>query len=190
VQRTYLYVPPEERLEVQALGAHWDGDSKRWYIDLDQTATNFARWLPSAKEVDVRDDEIFTIVSSHAYVASATTPCQRCASNIEVICIHCESGTASGEPLTRFTVSHIWAIDEELTQQLRPWPNFRKTGEPEDEAFANYCPHCGAPQDDLYLHTEPDDFFFDIPNSPPGSIRLTPLLGTVRISGEEHFQVD
>ena len=172
------------------MGAHWDGDSKRWYIDLDQPAANFERWLPDAREVVVHDDETFTIVSSHAYVASATTPCQRCASNIEVICIQCESGTASGEPLTRFTLSNIWAMDVELARQLRPWSNFREAGETGDQVFANHCPHCGAPQDDLYFHTEPDELFFDISSAPPGSIRLTALAGTVRLSGEEHFQVD
>ena len=117
-------------------------------------------------------------------------PCQRCNSNIEVVCIHCESGTASGEPLTQFTVSHIWAIDEALARHLRRWPNFRKVIEPEDEAFANHCPHCGAQQDDMYLHSEPDEPFFDIPGAAPGSISLTPLSGTIRLSGDEHFQVD
>jgi len=188
VDRTYLFVPPEEKLDVQALGAHWDGDSKRWYIDYNQIAPKFARWLPAANEADA-DDDAFTISSSQAYVAATTTSCQRCNSNIEVICIHCESGTASDEPLTQFTVSYIWAIDEELARQLQPWPNFRKV-EPNHEVFANHCPHCAASQDDLYLHTEPDDPFFDIPNAPPGSIKLTPLAGNVRLSGEEHFQVD
>lgn len=56
-------------------------------------------------------------------MAVAPTPCQRCTSNIEVICIQCESGTVSGESMARFTVSHIWAIDETLARQLRPWPN-------------------------------------------------------------------
>ena len=50
-------------------------------------------------------------------------------------------------------------------------------------------PHCGAPQNDLCLHKEPEDLFFDIPSAPPGSISLTPLAGTVRLSGDEHFEV-
>jgi hypothetical protein len=145
--------------------------------------------VPGAKEIDGHEEETFTIISSHAYVASATTPCRRCASNIEVTCIHCESGTASGESLAEFTVSHIWATDEELARRLRAWPNFRKAGEPEDELFANHSSHCGAVQDDRYLHTEPDGPFFDVPSAPPGSIRLTSLAGTVRLSGDEHFQV-
>jgi Domain of unknown function (DUF5710) len=188
VQRTYLFVPPEEKREVEALGAHWDGDSKRWYIDPDHTATKFAKWL--TYEVDAQDDDRFTIVSDEGYVAAATASCQRCNSNIEVICIYCESGVVSDEPLTRFTVSHIWEIDEELARQLRPWPNFRKAGDPGDEVFANHCPHCGACYDDMYLHTEPDEPFFDVPHAPPGSIRLTPLAGTVRLNGDEHFQVE
>jgi hypothetical protein len=189
VHRTYLFVPPEEKSEVQSLGAHWDNDTKRWYIDLDQPSAKFARWLPGANEVDAQEDATFTIVSNQAYVAATTVSCQQCNSNIEVICIHCESGTASGEPLTRFTVSHIWAIDEALEQQLRPWPNFRKVRKSNGGFFANHCPHCGVLQDDLYLHTEPGDPFFDIPSAPSGSIRLSPLAGTVRLSGDEHFQV-
>jgi hypothetical protein len=190
VQRTYLFVSPEEKHEVQALGAHWDTDSKRWYIDSDQAGTKFAKWLPDANEADAQDEDRFTIASSQAYVAAATASCQRCNSNIEVICIHCETGTASGEPLTRFTVSHIWAIDEELARQLGSWPNFRKAGAHDDWVLANHCPHCSAPQDDLYLHTEPGDAFFDIPSAAAGSIKLTPLVGTIQLSGEEHFQLD
>jgi hypothetical protein len=104
-----------------------------------------------------------------------------CNSNIEVVCIYC--GTVSGEPLTRFTISHIWAMDQELARHLARWPNFRKVIESDDEAFANQCPHCGAGQDDMYLHSEPDEPFFDIPGAAPGSISLTPLSGTVRLSG-------
>jgi Domain of unknown function (DUF5710) len=195
VQRTYLYVPPEDKVEVQALGAQWDGDSKRWYIGSDQNAARFASWLPRATQAEAPDDEPhedepFTIVSSQACVASTTTACQRCNSNIEVVCIHCESGTVSGEPLTRFTVAHIWALEEELARQLRRWPNFRRVIESDDEAFANHCPHCGAQQDDMYLHSEPDEPFFVISSAAPGSIRLTPLTGTVRLSGDKHFHVD
>jgi len=189
VQRTYLFVAPEEKSEVQSLGAHWDDDTKRWYINLDQPSAKFARWLPGTTEFEAQEDVTFAIVSSQAYVASATTPCQQCNSNIEVISIHCESGTVSDEPMTQFTVSHIWAIDEELERQLRPWPNFRKVDKPADGAFANHCPNCGASQDDLYLHTEAGDPFFDIPRAPPGVIRLVLLEGTVRLSGDEHFQV-
>ncbi len=140
--------------------------------------------------VPVSDGD-FTITSSDAYVAAAKVPCQRCRSSIEVICIHCASGTVSGETVDRFTVSDIWAMDEALARQLRPWPAFREVRDPDGEGvFANHCPRCGAPQDDLYLHSEPDEPFFDIPRAAPGSIVLTPLAGSIRLSGDEHFEVD
>jgi hypothetical protein len=187
MDRTYLFVPPEEYAEMRLLGAHWDGISKRWYIGPDETAARFSKWLLSGG-----DDEGFDIVSGQAFVAAAMIPCQRCRANIEVICIHCKSGTASGEPLTQFTVSNVWAMDEDLTRQLLPWPTFRRVGGPDGESgsFANHCSHCGMPQEDMFLHDEPDTPFFDIPRAPPGSIKLTPLAGTIQLSGEEHFAVE
>lgn len=190
MERTYLFVPPEEKAEVESLGAQWDTISKRWYIGPADMPAKFSRWLPPFEEGE--EDEEFRIVSNEAFVAATTIRCRRCHTNIEVICIHCASGTASGEPLTQFTVSDIWAMDDELTRQLARWPTFHRTptrqGEPGD--FANHCPHCDEIQQDLYLHTEPDDAFFDIPHAPAGSIKLTPLTGTIRLGGSEHFMVD
>jgi hypothetical protein len=187
MDRTYLFVPPEEKAEVQSLGAQWDGASKRWYIGPDDAPARFSKWLASGE-----DDEEPTITSSEAYVAAATIPCQRCRANIEVICIHCGTGMVSGEPLTRFTVSDVWEMDEGLIRQLRLWPMFRRATDTGHESgtFVNHCPHCGAQQDDLHLHSEPESPFFDIPRAAAGLIRLTPLVGPVRLSGDEHFTVD
>jgi Domain of unknown function (DUF5710) len=187
MDRTYLFVPPEEKAEVELLGAHWDGISKRWYIGPDETPARFSKWLLSAA-----DDEEFNIVSSQAYVAAATAPCQHCRASMEVICIHCGSGTVSGEALTQFTVSNVWAMEEELTRLLLPWPAFRRVSGSDGElgGFANHCSECGTPQEDMFLHDEPDTPFFDIPRAPPGAIELTPLAGTIQLSGDEHFAVE
>jgi hypothetical protein len=34
------------------------------------------------------------------------------------------------------------------------------------------------------------DPFFDIPHAAPGSLRIIPLTGRVRLSGDEHFVVE
>src|SRR3954464_4931010 len=104
VERTYLYVPPEERFEVEALGARWDDRLKCWYILRTEDSARFKRWLG---EADCEDD--FTITSDEALVAAATVACWQCHSSVEVICIYCESGTVSAEPLTHFTVSCLSA---------------------------------------------------------------------------------
>jgi hypothetical protein len=181
------FCPPEEKAEAQATGACWDADSKRRYIDSGEPATKYSRWLSDAER-----DEEFTITSAEAYVAAATTACQRCHSSIQVICIHCESGMVRDDPLNRFSVPDVWAIDDSLARQIGRWPNYRKVivQGAEDGYFANHCPNCRAPQDDMYLHSEPDETFFDNPGAAPGSIELTPLAGSIQLSGDEHFQVD
>ena len=185
MQRTYLHVPPEENKLAQLQGAKWDNETKRWYIDDDQSDSHFARWL--SINAGPIENTVFNIISDCAFVAAATVQCHECSSPTEVICIYCENGFASDEPLTQFSVSHITAISEQLQEQLRPWPNFQQT---DRGLFVNRCHNCSARCDDLYLHTEPGDAFFDIPSSPVGSIKLTPIAGTIQLSGDEHFQVD
>jgi hypothetical protein len=111
---------------------------------------------------------------------------------IEVICIYCETGTVSGEPLSQFTVADVLAMDEQLAKHLSSWPEFRPIDDsgPDGSRFANHCPHCGTEQDDRDLHSEPGDPFFGIPHSAPGAIRLTPLAGEIRLSGDEHFMIE
>jgi hypothetical protein len=56
--------------------------------------------------------------------------------------------------------------------------------------FANDCPHCGAPVDDLYLHSDPDELFFNLSGASSGSVKLTPHVGRIELNGDEHFEVD
>jgi len=187
MHRTYLYVPPEEYPAVEALGAHWDDGSKCWYIGPGADADRFSQWLPHEQE----DSDEFTITSDQAYVACASISCSNCQSNIGVICIYCESGIVRGEPLTRFTVSRIWSMDDALTRQLKQWPTFRRPDglDSQDDAFVNHCPHCNAPQDDLLLSSEPDQPFFNVARATPGTIRLEPLRGRIHFSGDESFEI-
>jgi hypothetical protein len=189
LRRISLYVPPEEYADVKALGGCWDEEAKCWYISSDVTSPTFQQWLP-----DNEQEEELGITSEQAYVASARVACQQCRSTIEVICIYCESGSVRDEPLeplTKLTVSNVWAMDPVLARQLEPWPTFGKGSEPDSREgyFANHCSHCGALQEDYLLHDEPDGPFFDIPNASPGAVALTPLAGRVQLSGNYHFQV-
>jgi ribosomal protein S27AE len=64
-----------------------------------------ARWSSIAEE------EEYGVVSGDAYVASTRIPCPNCGQETDVIAMHCSSGTVLDEPLERFTVSDIRAVD-------------------------------------------------------------------------------
>jgi len=188
VERTYLFVAPEEAREVEALGGQWDVERKCWYVVGDGPSAAFARWMPDEDGVEDSERDEFNVVSDRAFVASATVICQHCAEEIEVICIYCEAGNVCGEALAEFSVFRVSAIGEELVAQMGDWPQFRLTGGG-DGFFANHRIRCGGVQDELYLHTEPGDVFFDVPKAPRGVIRMAALVGIVRLSGDESFQV-
>jgi uncharacterized protein DUF5710 len=184
MQRTYLFVPPEERAEVEALGAQWDSTQKRWYVE-GTPSSSLARWSCIA------DEDEYSIISSDAYVASTRIPCPHCGQETEVIGIYCSSGTVLDEPLERFTVSDVRAVDEVLLQELKRWPRFRRTTEGDAFGdFANHCAACGGVIGDSDLHSEPDHAFFDIVHALDGTVTLLPLPRPIRLSGNEHFVID
>ena len=135
----------------------------------------------------------FGIASDEAFVASAEMACLNCQKNIDVICIYGASGVDSenGDFLSQFTVSNVWAVDAALAGQLGAWPSFRKEigGDSEAGVFANFCPHCGAMQEDYLLHSEPGDVFFGIAQGMPGLVKFTRLDGRIQLSGDYGFQV-
>lgn len=184
MHRTYLFVPPEERAEVEALGARWDSTNKCWYVE-GAPSSNLARWSSSPE-----DDE-YSIISNDAYVASTRIPCPHCGQQTEAIAIHCLSGTVLDEPLVRFTVSDIRAIDEVLLEELKRWPHFRRATQGDGIGeYANHCAACGDVIGDIDLHSEPDHVFFDIAHAQDGAITLVPLRRTIRLSGNEHFLIE
>jgi hypothetical protein len=183
MDRQYLYVPYEEGAEVQKLGAHWDTRAKGWYLEPQDDPSRFERWLmPDTADAD--GEEQYLIESDRAYVACATAHCQRCAAQIEVITIFCVQGALDGEPLEDFSVMRISAVDDALGAQLTLWPFFRKKA----SLFCNHCSHCGAPQQDIDLHCEPDGVFVHMDAASREAMTLTPLDGRIRLNGEETFE--
>jgi len=182
--RIYLYVPFEEQEQVKALGARHDQDNKCWYIDSTVDPEPFKLWLG-----DDDEEEKYTISSDHAYVACARSVCWKCHSDIEVITIYCEEGISHEEEIIETKIFNIRAIDAALSAQLERWPQFRK--ESAEDRFANYCPRCGAMQEDNDLHRKPDGSFFRVSSIAAGSVvTLTPLMGLIQLNGDEGYEPD
>jgi hypothetical protein len=191
VDRTYLYVPPEEKAEVEALGASWDDTTKCWYIGSDTDPAKFSEWLPGDGSM-----EDLAITSTQATVVCASASCWKCHSNVEVICIYCDTATLADEsdepdePLTRLTLSYLTAMNPALAVQLERWPFFRKgfSSVTYGSYFANHCPQCGELQDDLFLHSEPDQPFYDVLHASPGSLKMSPLAGEIQLNASYSFE--
>lgn len=178
--RIDLYVSPEEYPIVLRLGAHWDERLKCWYIDTTAQAQRFARWLG---EADARSDAPFDIRSHLAYVASRTVRCGRCQYGTEAMCVYCRSGTVLAEPLERFTVYAIRAVDGALARQLERWPALRF--DQHHGGYVNHCTNCNAIL--TGLHSEPHHPLYDVEHS--SAVVLTRLRGTVRLSGDYSVSV-
>jgi hypothetical protein len=184
--RIDLYVSPEEYAAVEALGARWDDQLKCWYIERASQEEHFARWLADAPNVpNAPPDAVLNICSNRAFIASARTRCYACGRGTEVVCLYCRSGTAWAQPLERFTVQDIRAVDAALARQLERWPRFH--ADAHLGGYVNHCTHCGTALPDAQLHSEPDHPFHEVSaydGVRNGPVVLTALPGAVRVSGD------
>jgi len=96
-------------------------------------------------------------------------------------------GRKIADSLEQFTVFDIRAVNETLLQELKSWPDFRRTIEGVVGAFANHCSQCGDAIGDMDLHSEPDHVLFDIVHAASGAITLTPISLPIELSGNEHL---
>lgn len=187
--RTYLYVPFEERAEARALGARWDFQRKCWYIGALQDPGPYRRWLDDRTAESSRE-HWYSIVSEQAAVACTKARCWKCRTSAEVICIYCQSGWVDGDRYEDFTVSNITAIDDALRRQLERWPLFRfgYSKVAGGRCLANHCAHCHTLQADYYLHCEPGGAFFTLKTAPAGAMVLERLNGRVCMDGDQGFE--
>jgi hypothetical protein len=132
----------------------------------------------------------FRILSDEAAVVSGNVKCWNCRSEIEVICLYCQTGFVDGDAIVDFSVSNVTRIDDSLRLQLARWPRFHRVQNQDGEFgyFANHCPNCDRPQDDFYLHCRPGGIFFSFQNPAAGELRIHALKGLVRFSGDEGFE--
>lgn len=77
--RLFLTVPFQEKDKVKALGARWDADSRRWYVDNRQDTTAFGQWgaiqAPKQEETrPIRQGASFDELMAALNATPTTTP--------------------------------------------------------------------------------------------------------------------
>src|SRR5580698_6891146 len=135
-------------------------------------------------------DPKFRILSDEAAVVSGRVQCWNCRTDVEVICLYCQTGFVDGEATLDFSVSNITDVDENLRLQLGRWPKFHPVTRRGSSHgyFANHCPSCQKPQDDFYLHCQPGGIFFSFQDPIAQELRIHALIGLVRLSGDEGYE--
>lgn len=170
----FLNVPYQEKDEVKKLGAKWNPNIKKWYVD-----TYFDEYLKFSKWL-LKDSDEAVIVMDYIYIIEGQQTCWKCKQSTKVIGLGLNEAVhiyldEFDKPCIEDTISNLsdelhlaWVDSEEdippkLLQYLKE--NYSvKTGYSKtlgEKCFANHCDCCGAMQGNWFL--------FDEPNSPLSS---------------------
>lgn len=76
-----LNVPYEEKDEAKSLGAKWNPELKKWYIQNTEDCGKFIKWIWK----DYKDYEELYILKDHLYIAEGIRICNKCKKATRVI---------------------------------------------------------------------------------------------------------
>ena len=166
----YLNVPYEEKDEAKSLGAKWDAEVKKWYIDMAREEyIKFAKWI-------LKDTDDAVIATEYIHIIEGEQKCWKCGQWTKVIglgigeYVHIfgeadepeyeivEDYMEPGEELHLAWVEKEEDIPQKLLHYLKEKYSV-KTGYSKTiggKCFANHCDCCGALQGNWFLFDEPD----------------------------------
>lgn len=159
-----LNVDYEEKDEAKALGAKWNPELKKWYIEDKVNYPKFKKWI-------LREKDTAEVVCDFFYIVEGKQNCFRCGKETNVIGYGLEnylqiyrdeipgyewsSGeiniASSLEPLSLELLAY-------LKEKYNYYLGYSKTTK--SNYYGNHCMHCNVLQGDFYLFGEVDSPFF------------------------------
>lgn len=106
--------------------------------------------------------------SESYFIACSVVACERCSLATGVVCVGVTAGhqrliddewITIGSAALLFQVEYLEAAVVPVLQELSPQFRIAAAGTGWGEYWLNHCQHCGAPQDDYWLHCEPGAAF-------------------------------
>lgn len=170
-----LDVPFDQKDEAKQMGAKWNADKKKWYVNNREEYHKFAKWFS-------QDGELELIICDHLYIIEAFHKCFKCGKNTKVIGFGIENYIILD--LEEFLDDgDISEIDEGIAEhhdgeiniayQIEPLPkkileyiqgkyNYKMTYSKFAGTTypANCCDHCDTLQGDHYLFSDAGGPFF------------------------------
>lgn len=162
----YLDVPYSEKDEAKALGAKWNPDVKKWFIQANpKNFIRFSKWI-------LGQYGTAHIISKYIYIIEGTQNCWKCGRQTTIIGLgigeYCHIYDDDENIQLELSDDHIkeihlaWVMDENdipplLLEYLKKHYSvkigYSKTA---GKCFANHCDCCGAIQGNWFLFSEPD----------------------------------
>ena len=189
-----LKVPYEEKDEVKALGAKWNPQLKKWYVEHRKDYRKFIKWILGNK------DQVY-ILCDCFYIVEGLHICFKCGNPTKVIgygikkhFIVCNPELYMEEDVWRFEddeihiASHIDPLPKELLNYLKDkygyYVSYSKTIQ--SSYLANHCVHCKVIQGDFYLFGEADSPFFVNSEEQAGKLKLyrIPLKNDIIVTAD------
>ncbi|WP_077612275.1 DUF5710 domain-containing protein [Clostridium sp. Marseille-P2415] len=160
-----LNVPFNEKDEAKKLGARWNPELKKWYVQNKSDYPKFVRWIS--------ENGNFEIICDCLYIVEGKNTCFKCGKTTRVIGYGIENyyefwnmGDSdkdhyyeSGEV---HIASHIKPMPAALMEYIQSQYNYKKRYSKtiKSSYLANCCDNCDVLQGDFFLFEEVDSPFF------------------------------
>ncbi len=163
----FLNVPYSEKEDVKKLGARWNPQKKKWYVEDRANYIKFAKWIIGDME------DVINIVCDHFYVVETNRVCYKCGNITRVIGFAVEnyfditpdnnySYSGFGFYKSCAIQSSLEFLSQNFYDMLKEKYNYylgySKTTK--KKYIANHCDHCNSIQGEFPLFCEPSSPFF------------------------------
>ena len=162
-----LNVPYKEKDQAKALGAKWNPDIKKWYVQNRQDYVKFCKWVVPQGNI---------IVCNNLYVLEGRQSCFKCGKETRVIGFgiedfydfsHYDVEESSLDEVEYWSgvirmAGHINPIPEKILIYLQKNYNYkmRYSKTTNESHINNCCDNCDVLQGDFYLFSEVDSPFW------------------------------
>lgn len=182
-----LNVPYEEKDEAKALGARWNPELKKWYVQNRKDYYKFKKWI-------LGDSEEICILCDYFYIVEGIHTCFKCGEKTKVIGFGVKSYFEVYDDVSGFDyvndeihiATHIDPLEEELLNRLKThygyYEDYSKTVGA--SYLMNHCSNCKMKQGDFFLFGEVDSPFFldSVEKIKQLTLRKIPLKNDVIVS--------
>lgn len=153
-----LDVKYEDKEKVKKLGARWNPNLKKWYVENSHDYFKFEEWIPAS-----------VIISNSIYIVEGITKCWKCGKETKVIAVGIEDHMEISDSENGFEIGEIHIVSgfDGLPTKLIKYicqkysavkERYSKTRG--GKYLSNGCSHCDALLGDWFLFSEPDSPFF------------------------------